>query len=317
MNILSVHPGTDTAGQSMAAKPYLEAAGDEVRVFVSRPHEFGYPTDGVFSLKTMKRDHYLEALRESYRWADVVIIHNDPQIFGTFANGPRKPELIVYHHGSRFRNKPDRKWAQAEAIGARQIFSTVDLLEVVPPGKPATWHGQIVDMAKMATVEPALPPAEGGRLRVSHAPTNLAIKGTLPIKRAMREVAADFLIIQNKKWDACLGLKASSDVFVDQLFLGYGNNAIEAWALGLPVIAGASDPVLARMRKEYRGPVPFFQTGVKTVGEDIRRLLGSPELRKEWADRGLRHVRKFHAPEAWVKRARRIYAGEPAADLVA
>jgi glycosyltransferase involved in cell wall biosynthesis len=187
----------------------------------------------------------------------------------------------------------------------------VDLLLSVPAGKQATWHGQIVDMDRMAAVEPSLPEAEGGRLRVSHAPTNKAIKGTRFVQRGMRTISgSEMVLILNKKWDACLALKASTDIFVDQLTLGYGNNAIEAWALGLPVIAGASEAILARMRKEYRGPVPFYASTEKMVGEDIRKMLASAELRQEWAERGMKHVRKFHAPEAWVRRAHRIYAGD-------
>ena len=37
------------------------------------------------------------------------------------------------------------------------------------------------------------------------------------------------------------GRKGRADVFVDQMILGYGCNAIEAWGMGIPVIAGV-DP---------------------------------------------------------------------------
>jgi hypothetical protein len=296
VNVLHLHPETDTGGQSMAAKRVLEAAGDSVRVFVHHQHPFGY------ELAELWDD---DAIRESYRWADVVVVHNDPTVFekGLHDN------VIVHHHGSRFRRNPGPLFEQGEAIGARQVVSTIDLLLSVPHGKHAEWFPQVVDTTLMAQMRAEhWTPHE--RLRVTHAPTNRAIKGTRYVKKAMRRIPeADFLLISRQQWATCLRLKASSDIFVDQLLLGYGNNAIEAWAMGLPVLSGATPDIIERMKREY--PLPFFQTNPDRLEDDIRAFIGSADLREEWADKGRQHVERFHAPEAWVERTRSIYTGTP------
>lgn len=301
MRVLHLHPGPDTGGQSMAGKAALEAAGDEVRVFVHGLHTFGYPKAELWDP---------DEVHESYRWADVVVIHNDPAIFAEVDDGTPKP-LIVHHHGSRFRGAPTQMYAAAEAIGARQIVSTVDLLLSVPPGGHAEWMPQVVDVEHMARVRASYDPPNGRRLRVAHAPTNKMIKGTRHVTRAMRRLAgkADYILIQRQPWWVCLMYKASADIFVDQLNLGYGNNAIEAWAMGMPVLSGAPEPILARMRQEFGG-LPFFPTSAVRLQADLRSFFDSAELRDEWTAIGRAHVDRFHAPAAWVERTRRIYAGD-------
>jgi hypothetical protein len=140
------------------------------------------------------------------------------------------------------------------------------------------------------------------------------VKGTRHVLKAIRKFGkeVEFLLIQNQKWARCLELKATSHLFIDQLLLGYGNNAIEAWAMGLPVVAGStSQPILARMRQEFGGELPFYATTHSTIEDDLRALVRSPELREEWATRGTSHVQRFHAANAWVARARKVYSGEP------
>ena len=63
------------------------------------------------------------------------------------------------------------------------------------------------------------------------------------------------------------------------------------------------------MQQEY--PLPFFVTSPALLQGDIRAFIESPELRQVWAERGQAHVERFHAPDAWVERTRRIYAGDP------
>jgi glycosyltransferase involved in cell wall biosynthesis len=297
VNVLHLHPETDTGGQSMAGKKALEAAGDSVRVFVDHQHPFKYQQAELWDI---------DLIRDAYRWADVVVIHNDPSVFPQVSDGSPK-NVVVHHHGSRFRNDPDRLWQMAESIGARQVVSTIDLLLSVPRGGRAEWFPQVVDVELMERMRETYR-NRGDRIRVAHAPTNRQIKGTRYVVRAMRQLReADFLLVQRQPWATCLRVKASADVFVDQLLLGYGNNAIEAWAMGLPVLAGATYPIIERMKKEY--PLPFYRTNADALQDDIRNFVRTPRLRRVWAERGREHIDRFHAPDAWVERTRQIYSG--------
>ena len=72
MNILHLHPGPDTGGTSMGAKPILEERGHSVRVFVAVQHRHGYPPAEPWNP---------QAVDESIDWADVVIVHNEPGLW--------------------------------------------------------------------------------------------------------------------------------------------------------------------------------------------------------------------------------------------
>ena len=285
----------------MGGKPILEAAGHEVRVFC-RPHPFGYPRGELWMPGTPE-------VEEAFEWADLVIAHNEPRVFAIVANGRRKP-LILHHHGSRFRRDctgPYRHqlYHRAAAMGAVQVVSTVDLL-CGAPGE-VYWQPQNIDLAKMRAIR-AKGYVSGGRVRVAHAPTNRAIKGTRMLQQNLRGLDIDFLLIEHQPWERCLRIKALADIYADQFLLGYGNNAIEAWAMGMPVLAGADPRVLARMRAEYNGDLPFLTSDADNLADNLRALAGSTRLRAQWAERGMAHVEQFHAPTAWLARFEQLAA---------
>ena len=93
------------------------------------------------------------------------------------------------------------------------------------------------------------------------------------------------------------------------MILGYGCNAIEAWAMGIPVVAGADSWTLARMRQEFgRSGLPFYEATAETIRVALRELVLSADLRAKWDDRGLRHARRFHAEKPALERALELYA---------
>lgn len=286
----------------MAGKAVHEAAGDSVRVFVGSFHRFGYPRAEAW-------DDF--EVRSAYRWSDVVVVHNDATILDRIPARPDR-QVVLHHHGSKFRGNPDIWWQEAERRGIGvQVVSTVDLLLSVPSGKRASWLPQVVDLEHMRWLR-AEHYRQAPRIRICHAPTARAIKGTRIVQKAMRLVKAeaDFYLVQHKPWTYCLQVKAASDIFVDQLRLGYGGNAVEAWAMGLPVVAAAPDDILRRMRREYRSQLPFYAADIEALQADLRALIHDPDLRAEYAKRGEAHVRRFHAPEPWLRRVRKLYAGE-------
>lgn len=284
----------------MAAKRVFEEAGDNVRVIVHRQHPFGYDEAQIWNDAEVA---------ESYRWADVIVVHNDASILDGIVERPDR-HVIVHHHGSRFRNNPTEVWEQGKERGvARQIVSTVDLLLSVPVGERAEWMPQVVDIRKMVALADVLRPLPSSRIVVTHAPTNRMIKGTRWVTQTMRHLRkeCDYVLISKKPWVICLTLKASSHIFIDQLLLGYGNNAIEAWAMNLPVVAGASAPILGRMRREFGGSLPFLESNPDTLTDVVRSLAESAELRTQWGSIGRAHIDRFHVPEAWLARTRSLY----------
>lgn len=305
MNIVHLHPGPDTGGQSVASKRVFEEAGHSVRVFVNRQHPFGYNPAELWEI---------DEVTKAYRAADVVVVHNDPTILDRLEKRPDR-FVVVHHHGTRFRTSPDEVWSQGTERGVDlQVVSTVDLLLEAPAGHRVEWMPQVVDVRKMEALAEALRPDPVSRVIVTHAPTNRMVKGTRWVTQTMRKLRreADYVLISNSPWIVCLSLKAASHVFIDQLGLGYGNNAIEAWAMRLPVIAGASHPIIERMRQEF-GSLPFLEAKPATLTDTVRSLVESPELREKWGAIGRAHIARYHEPDAWLERTIGLYDGVAAA----
>ncbi len=299
MNILHLHPGPDTGGKSMAAKAALEPI-DQVRVFVGERSGadrffFRYPPAELWDR---------EAVAQAYEWADVVVLHNEPAYLMAKLKPTIERPLIVHHHGSVLRKGGLAKWAEGDRLGAVQVVSTLDLLEELPDS--VRWLPQIVDVDAMAVIR-ASEYVPTTRLRVSHAPTSKAAKATRTFVAAQRKLKGlvDWDLISRQTWSECLRRKARSDLYADQLTYGYGANAVEAWAMGLPVIAGAPGSVLARMRAEFDLPFYAVPNDREAVMDAFRLFAEDPDLRAEWGQRGYQHARRFHHGPAFAERFRR------------
>jgi glycosyltransferase involved in cell wall biosynthesis len=297
VNILHLHPGPDTGGTSVRAKAALEATGDEVRVFAGVPHPFGYPAAEAWDDRLVS---------ESIDWSDVVVVHNEPSLWLRVARGRVKP-LVIHHHGSRLRRHAVDLFPMGVALRAVQVVSTVDLLTSVYG--TAYWMPQVLDLPLMASVRAQNAPGPDDPIRVAHAPTNRQIKGTRHLQRAVRKLGGEveLVYIRNKPWMQCLERKATAHLYFDQHLLGYGNNSLEAWGMGMPVIAGASPVILDRMRKEW-GALPFYlMASPVTLDVEIGAMARSSGLRDEWAGRGMEHVLRYHTPQAVAERAHDLY----------
>jgi glycosyltransferase involved in cell wall biosynthesis len=182
------------------------------------------------------------------------------------------------------------------------LVSTIDLLVA----DDLTWLPSPHDLEWLPTFRA---PIDDGVYRIGHAPTNRAIKSTEALiaasRRLSEEMPVELVIGEKLSWHNTLALKGTVDVFFDQVILGYGNNAIEAWGMGIPVIAGGAPDTLAKMWSIF-GELPFYQATEDTIYEALRAL-ADPKTRKEWAERGRRFVERFHAYPVVVDELEAIY----------
>lgn len=158
----------------------------------------------------------------------------------------------------------------------------------------------------------------GGPIRVSHAPTNRDLKSTeliLDILYTMPDIEVEF--IEHVPWAECLERKSRSDIYVDELTLGYGMNAIECWAMGIPVVSGITDRMFRTDALAHWGALPFVEASAESLRGVISALVASPQLRYQAAERGREFVQHYHSPEAvvdkviqFVTRARGVWLRE-------
>jgi hypothetical protein len=297
MRVFVISPGRDTGGQGVRIKQAFDrhAPGWEVRAMHSKDTYIRYPTDLYWDKQ--------EAVR-LYEWADVVHHKNRLDAYAWFDGGQRKP-TIIHHQGTRLRTNAAAVFREGRSIGAVQLVSTVDLQTCAPS---AGWLPSPYPLDEIAAYRRD---RANRRVRIVHSPTNRRAKGTPDILKALDQLSRRFSIevdlVENVPWKVCLSRKGRADIFIDQLTLGYGNNAIEAWAMGVPVVSGVEDPVVRDHMLATWGELPFVEATRDTLVDVLAPLIRSAELREEWGARGRAHVEKYHEEAAVVARLQDIY----------
>lgn len=146
---------------------------------------------------------------------------------------------------------------------------------------------------------------------IAHAPTNRQVKSTDQLIEAVERLQAEGYdveldLIERRSWRECLARKAKADIYFDQIGLGFGCNAIEAWAMGIPVVAGAADETLDEMERRF-GQLPFYHATPETIYDALRELIDDPKLRERYGQIGLAYVRKYHDASVVVDQLKAIY----------
>lgn len=215
--------------------------------------------------------------------------------------------LVIHHHGTRLRNNPGMILAEQRAAGGRGavgLAATLDLWLLAPD--ELEWLPAPYDLDWLATLRR---PVDDGVLRIGHAPTNRAIKSTdaflTAVDKLARETRVELVLIEGRSWSECLALKATCDIYFDQVILGYGNNAIEAWGMGIPVVAGAAGATLAEYDRRFGG-LPFFPADEGSIYKALATLADRGP-RAAWARRGIEHARRWHDEARVVTQLQDIY----------
>lgn len=292
MRVLNACPGADTGGVAVRLEAAFAKYGEDIeyRAIAANTNYIQYDT--TVARARVRASEY----RLAWRRADVVHINNNPQLPERFGM-PFRPTILMFH-GTEFRENTEENLQYIRKTKAPGIVSTLDLWLLAP--EETVWVGCPYDADRLASLRV---PNDTGVLRVAHAPTNRAIKSTdaflAACARLGKELPLEVVLIEGRTWRDCLTAKASADIYFDQTLLGYGNNAIEAWGMGIPVIAGAQPDTLDEMEWRFGG-LPFVVADEGNIYDALRHL-ADPDNRAHWAQRGNDHVRTFHSEEWAVK----------------
>jgi glycosyltransferase involved in cell wall biosynthesis len=100
-----------------------------------------------------------------------------------------------------------------------------------------------------------------------------------------------------------------ADVVVDQLNAGwYGLFAIEAMALGKPVVSFLHDDARLRTREAFGLDVPIVQATKETLTDALRPLVDAPAERRRLGTAGRAYVERVHDVDVLADRLLEIYA---------
>lgn len=187
-----------------------------------------------------------------------------------------------------------------------------DLLRVLPARASFVPYANL----DLRAWQPA--PSRGGeRPLVLHAPTNRGVKGTRFVLDAVLRlqaegVAFDFELVEGLTHAEAKAMYARADLVVDQLLVGwYGGLAVEAMALGRPVVAYLREEDLELLPAEMRAEIPVISAEPATIHNVLKDLLTA--RRGELAEigrRGREYVQRWHDP---LRIAERLVADYEAA----
>lgn len=149
-----------------------------------------------------------------------------------------------------------------------------------------------IDISRYA---PHYPDATRQRPMVIHAPSSRNVKGTeqilATIERLRGDLAFDFTLVENRPHAEMIEIIKSSDIVIDQMMIGaYGVFAIEALALGKPVVCYLREDLIDR----FPAPLPIIRANPDTLTETLARLIGDPVARYEIGIRSRQYAESVH-----------------------
>jgi len=133
-------------------------------------------------------------------------------------------------------------------------------------------------------------------LRIGHAPTNRAAKGSDVIIPVVQELEKEFpvqlILIENLPYQEAIQRKAQCHIFIDQIGdLGYGINSLEALAMGIPTCT-----CLAPGFEQHYPDHPFIVIDAENLKQRLIDVIQDKALRRNKARQGLRWVKQYHDP---------------------
>jgi glycosyltransferase involved in cell wall biosynthesis len=209
---------------------------------------------------------------------------------------------VMHFLGSDIRGKSPEELAWSRRAGARVIGSYdaarwVPDAVVIPPG---------IDLGGM---DPA-PPSERERPVVLHAPSSRSRKGTEHVVAACEQLDVELEIVEGLDHREAFERYRNADIVVDQLNAGwYGVFAIEAMALGKPVVTFLHDEAVVRTQEAFGVEVPIVSATKETLTDVLRPLVESPGERRRIGAASRAYVERVHDADAVAARLVDLYAG--------
>jgi glycosyltransferase involved in cell wall biosynthesis len=211
-----------------------------------------------------------------------------------------RKKSVMHYLGSDIRGKtPEQlaygRHADAQVVGSYDATRWVPEAEVIPPG---------VDVAR---IEP-VPPSDRQRPLIVHAPSSRRRKGTEHVLAALDGLDADLDLVEGLHHEEAFERYRAADIVVDQLNAGwYGLFAIEAMALGKPVITFLHDQAVRRTEEAFGTGVPIVSATAETLREALRPLVADAARRRELGAASRAYVEQVHDIEQVADRLLDLY----------
>jgi glycosyltransferase involved in cell wall biosynthesis len=208
---------------------------------------------------------------------------------------------VMHFLGSDIRGKPPAElaWAaraQARIVGSYDAIRWVPEAEVVPPG---------IDLGDYT----AVPPSDASKPVVLHAPSSRRRKGSEHVIAVCNRLPVELEIVEGLHHDEARRRYERADIVVDQLNAGwYGVFAIEAMALGKPVVTFLHEEAIARTEDAFDTRVPIVSATAETLADRLRPLVEDAQERRRIGAASRAYVEQVHDADKIADRLLAVYS---------
>ncbi len=317
-----LHSPINVAGGPGAISAGLRELGVEstLLVFNERPFQRGYDVNlrlrdtskaGSIPYNLPKQ---LRALAWATKSFDVFHFHAGLTLAPRRVTLPllraRKKGIVFQSWGSDLRRRNASEVSYLRSAGAVIVGSYLTR-RLAPRGRWPEYD--VVPPALVLHDWEASATEPGETLRVAHAPSKRAVKGTEAVLAAVESLRRKGAPIELDLIEGVPNAEArlryaSADVVVDQLRVGwYGMFAIESMALAKPVVVHLDEAAAAETEEAFGLELPLLRADESSL-EDV--LAGLVEVRAELPELGRRsreYVERVHAHTAVAQRVLEIY----------
>jgi glycosyltransferase involved in cell wall biosynthesis len=317
-----LHSPVNVAGGPGAISRGLRDLGVEstLLVFNERPFQRGF--DVNLELRDTSRlasvpfnlPKQLGALAWALRRFDVFHFHAGLTLVPRRLNLPAlralRKGIVFQSWGSDLRGRRAQEVRYLQAAGAVVVGSYLTR-RLAPRGQ---WPEY--DVVPPAIVLPDWEPAPkepGGTLRVAHAPSKRAVKGTDAVLAAVsalrgRGAPIELELIEGVPNREARRRYAEADVIVDQLRIGwYGMFAIESMALAKPVVVRLDEEAAVETEEAFGLGLPLVRADEQSLEDVLAGLLESRESLPELGRLSREYVERVHSHTEVARRMLGIY----------
>jgi hypothetical protein len=210
-----------------------------------------------------------------------------------------------------------RRWETADGSRRRQrifaehhceaLVSCPSLLAYLEPGLFEHVH-LVRQRVPVRSVVPSYPDPDRRRPLVVHASTAPVAKGTAWVLAAVEEVRRgidfEFRLLEGVPHREALAIIADADVYLDQFVIGaHGGAAIEAMALGTPVVGYVKPAVAA----QYPQEIPLVNATREALAGVLAELLLDGQRRHDLGRLSRAYAEHHHDAVTLASELRAIY----------
>ena len=317
-----LHSPVNIAGGPGAISEGLRELGvdSSLLVFNERPFERGY--DRNLKLRDTSRlssvPFNLPRQLAAFAWAvprfDVFHFHAGLTLLPRKLNLPAlrllRKGIVFQSWGSDLRGRPASEVQYLRSADAVIVGSFLTR-RLAPRG---SWpEYDVVHPAVVLTEWQPSPIEPGDVLRVAHAPSKRAVKGTDTVLAAVESLRARGAPIELDLIEGVPNREArqrygAADVVIDQLRIGwYGMLAIESMALAKPVVVHLDDEAAAETEETFGLELPLIRADERNLADVLERLIETRESLPELGRRSRVYAERVHGHLEVARQVLAIY----------